>query len=321
MNAIPFSSAAANASVHACSRHAHILGPRFCSECRAPLCTACARTRAHRTCPSCNEAAGRKASEYDVGWYATLLVDGFVHALSTLKTVLLPVGIAVSVLGLVGFLAAFGSISGAELGATDADSIVGVAGMWLPILILGALWAQPGLVVPTVRPVSFWRRSLRSVVGALVPLSALGLLSVVGVGLALASDSLSSLAFTVVLALVSLVLAFVAFAFSSLVLPVQAAYAIGERSLLSALKLPFQGGAGAVAMFSLTWMLMLSSVYSGAYGMLVVLVVLGLFAPWVGIVGGVISCATGLVVLLLLMAAYASASVRLCEDRATLRQR
>src|SRR5690606_39904784 len=77
-----------------------LVGPRFCLECKGPLCTACTRHRPHRTCPSCNLAAGRKASVPDVGWFVMLCVDGFVDALSTVRTRVLPFAVVASMLGL-----------------------------------------------------------------------------------------------------------------------------------------------------------------------------------------------------------------------------
>lgn len=316
MSAIPFSSAAANATEHACSRHADILGPRFCAECRAPLCTACVRYRAHRACPSCNVAAGRKQSQADVGWYAVLFVDGIVHALSTVKHRVLPFAIAAALLGLVGFVAVTTTFVDAQARDFDNEAVALAAFTSLLGVLAAGLWAQPALSLPTVARVGFFRRVLRSVVGTTLPFAVIGVALAAGGGLVVVGEEVGSVVLTVVGTLVGVSVLFLGFALSSLVLPIQAAYALRGRSLLGAIKAPFEGGGAAIAMMTVTWLMLLSMLYSGAYALVLPVVLLALFAPWLGAVFGVIGATAALVLLVVVTAGYASAGLRIAEDRA-----
>ncbi len=320
-HAFPVSPAAANATEHACSRHPDLLGPRFCSECRGPLCTACARHRPHRTCPSCNLAAGRKASAPDVGWFAMLCVDGFLHALATVKTRVLPFAVLSTMMALAGFVSMMLALEGFDgVGAPGADQsemmTAALALSALSLVVLLGFWAQPALSLPTVARISFGRRLLRSVIGAALPSLAAFALMGLGAGLVALGDVVDSDVLTVLGALGGGLVLFLSFALSSTALPIQAAYALRGRKALAALKTPFAGGGTSLLMTTLTWLMLLSMLYSSTYAALMPLVLLGVFSPWASAVVGVPLGIVGISLFLVIMAAYASASLRIAEDRA-----
>lgn len=317
-SALPHSPAAAHAAEHACSRHTDLVGPRFCSECRAPLCTACTRHRPHRTCPACNVAAGRKASVPDVGWFVMLSVDGFVDALSTVKTRVLPFAVISSLLGLFGVVSLLfwqESVSGTAE-RTDIEAMGLLAFTAFSVVVTLGLWAQPALTLPMTRRVGFVRRMLKSLVGTALPAGVATSVMLLGAGFIALGEALDLTVVTVLGALLGGFVMFASFALSSTVLPIQAAYALRGRSMFAALRTPFAGGGGALLMMTMTWLMLLSILYSGIYAAIVPVVLLAVFAPWLAAIVGFGVSVLALCLLLVLMASYATASLRIAEDRA-----
>lgn len=314
--AFPGSSAAAQAAEHACSRHPTIVGPRFCTDCGGPLCTACARYRPHRSCPSCSVAAGKKAITPDVGWYAMLTIDGFVHAWPTVRTRILPMAVGSTLLGGIGVLGLVLFVDGWARVAQDGALAAALMGAGALGALALCVLAQPGLELPTTAKVSPMRRMLRAVIGAALPFLVMSGLSGLGVGLLVLAESVNSPVAVAVAVLAVGVIIVPVTLLSSTLLPMQAAYAVSRRSLFGALKAPFEGGVLPIVMMTTLWIALGSMLYSSLYAGVLPIMVLAILSPWAAAVAAVAFSVVWVTVLLVLTAAYATGSLRIAEDRA-----
>ncbi len=143
---------------HACARHPDMRGERGCTSCNNALCSACARSLAHRSCPGCREQHGKTAHVVDASWRVHLLTDALssswqalprrAPALLTILMTSLLVPFAVYGLAAVDGSAGDGSTSAdwtSDWGDGAALAVAFVVGAFL----LGT-FLQPLLVLPTV---------------------------------------------------------------------------------------------------------------------------------------------------------------------------
>ena len=126
----------------ACLRHPLVDGPAHCTACGGALCTACARSAAHRACPACAVAAGSAPWQVNAAWYLTLLVDAVSHAGLLLGRSLLPLLAAVAV----GVAPMVTGQSLADYGGVFIDATVGAV---LGVLMMSML-ATPSRNAPAV---------------------------------------------------------------------------------------------------------------------------------------------------------------------------
>jgi hypothetical protein len=306
------SSAASFSHVRTCARHPDYLAPRFCTDCGTSLCSACAKHKAHKLCPSCNERAGKAASAVSATWFAYLFVDAVQHSWRAAR---LRVFFFVLVTGL---LAAVGLIAVNE-STLLAGGGEGVLLLPMASLLLGVAFA-PALEVPLATETPLRVRMARALLGIVLPSAlfsvaiaapawaAWALIETDSLGLVVAGILVGLLAFGV---LGSTLLAFV--------YPVQAFVAVRGMSPAAAFKPLLRSGSGAVLMLAAAHAVISMSSFSAIDTVTNVVSVASLLDPWVGLAVGWPLCMASGAVMLFAMGAYGAASLRYVEDRLRLR--
>lgn len=313
--AVPGSAAAAPGA-RTCARHPDTLGPRFCSDCGAGLCTACHRDPPHRRCPACAAKAGQPTLKADFSWFVYLFLDGLVHAWPPVLRRVVPLasGLMLASTVLLFGLAMPELTSGRE---EDTFGAIAIAAAAFTACGLLAMWMQPGLDLPLLTRPPFGRRLWRAMVGGLLPFGVFAAViagSTAGSALAFqVSDVLGAVA-TVLLGFggtgVALLVVLPA------VLPAQAAAALRGASTREAARLPLRGGFVGYLQLSLLHCGLMTFTYGVVYTLIFPAFMLVALSPWVAAVGVLVASILALCGTLYLQAAYATASMRYLEDRA-----
>jgi hypothetical protein len=317
---LPGSSAAASAATHTCERHDDVVAERFCMSCGVPLCGACGRMKAHKSCTACSTKAGRPASAVDIGWYVHLFADSLIASAKVVRGRILPVTAGLTVLvtllvvGVGGFVYDLGQ-------GEDAAFEVGFAA-FLAFFAAGCLaaWLQPGFELKTEPPVSPALRMRRAINAGVAPFAILCGVTLVGTGASAALMATEHPAGIVVgtLAMVG-VYGAVGVALLPALLPLQASRALRDRGFFASLRLFAKAGPLAWLMICGLHFMLMMSVYSMAYALMFPLAMVAVFAP---VLGSLLLIGVSILVLtvtLLLQAAYGVSALRYLEDRARAR--
>ena len=298
----PLSSSAGGpvvSTVHACARHPLLRGERGCAGCSAALCSACARSVAHKHCPDCRQQQGKPAHVVDAGWRITLILDAMAASLKAIPR-RAPALLAILAVSLLAPLGIYALADEQSPDWTDAAALAGAFGFCA--FALGA-FIQPLIVVPLLGRSSKVRVIAGAFIGCVVaftPFFALGAVAAMAHELLHIDEEI-----------IGNLIGFAVLAVGAVSIPIGLVW---QGRAVMDLGPSFKGTFGAVvAHFCVAgaW----SMVLSFAWIPVGVAVLVGVVAS--PVVGGVVGVVCGLVLwlgLLLGMGSFAAASARCSED-------